>query len=252
MLLALLTDIHGNREAFDACHAEALRLGAENFVYLGDFVGYGADPAYVVDRVAEDFAKGAFGVMGNHDLAAVDARARRMYDEALRAVEFAAARLDADQRNFLAALPYTARYAGAQGLDALFVHAEASAPRRFRYVRSAEDAEISMNAVGVHVTFCGHVHRPQIYRRGKTGLAEAVAPTAGAPTPLSRDQNWLATLGAVGQPRDGDARAAFALYDPERAALSFHRVDYDVEAAAKKILRAGLPAFFAERLFSGI
>jgi diadenosine tetraphosphatase ApaH/serine/threonine PP2A family protein phosphatase len=250
MLLALLTDIHGNREAFDACRAEARRLGAENFVYLGDLVGYGADPAYVVERVAEDFAKGAVGVLGNHDLAVVEPSARRMYEEARRAVDFSERQLDAAQRNFLAALPVTATLAGGSGLEALFVHAEASAPRRFRYVQSAEDATLSMDATRAHVTFCGHVHRPKLYHRSGDAPAISFAPTA-TPTPLARSRRWLATLGSVGQPRDGDPRAAFALYDLDRAVLTFHRVDYDVDAAARKILDAGLSDYFAERLFMG-
>ena len=250
MLLALFTDIHGNREAFDACRAEARRLGAENFGYLGDLVGYGADPAYVVDRVAEDFARGAFGVIGNHDLAVVDPDARRMYDEALRAVEYAARQLDAAQQTFLAKLPLTATRAGASGLDALFVHADASAPRRFLYVQSAEEATLSMDATSAHVTFCGHVHRPRLYHRVKDAPAISFAPSE-TPTPLARSRRWLATLGSVGQPRDGDPRAAFALYDLERAILTFHRVDYDIETAARKIVGAGLSDVFAERLFAG-
>jgi diadenosine tetraphosphatase ApaH/serine/threonine PP2A family protein phosphatase len=250
MLIALLTDIHSNREAFDACRAEARRLGAEQFVYLGDLVGYGADPAYIVDRVAENFAKGAIGVMGNHDLELVEPGARRMYDEARHAVEFAAHQLDAAQVKFLAALPFTASLTGASGLQALFVHAEASAPRRFIYVISAEEATISMDSTSAHVTFCGHVHRPRLYHRGRDAPAISFAPTE-TPTPLARSRRWLATLGSVGQPRDGDPRAAFALYDLERAILTFHRVEYDVEAAARKILRAGLSDYFAERLFIG-
>jgi len=248
-MLALLTDIHGNREAFDACRAEARRLGAQTFAYLGDLVGYGAEPAYVVDRVAEDFARGGFGVTGNHDLALVEPEARRMYDEARRAIEFAAAQLDAGQQKFLADLPLTATRAGASG-PVLFVHAEAGDPRRFRYVQSAEDATLSMDATDAHVTFCGHVHRPMLYHRSGDAPAISFAPTE-TPTPLARSRRWLATLGSVGQPRDGDPRAAFALYDLERGILSFHRVEYDVEAAARKILRAGLSPFFAERLFAG-
>jgi len=250
MRLALLTDIHGNREAFDACHAEARRLGAENFVYLGDLVGYGADPAYVVDRVAEDFATGGFGVMGNHDLGVVAPGARRIYDEARRALDYAGELLDPAQKNFLAALPLTATRADASGREILFVHAEASAPGRFLYVQTAEDATRSMDATAASVTFCGHLHRPRLYHRSGAAPAIAFMPTA-TPTPLARSRRWLATLGSVGQPRDGDPRAAFALYDLDRAVLTFHRVDYDVEAAARKIVQAGLSEFFAERLFAG-
>jgi diadenosine tetraphosphatase ApaH/serine/threonine PP2A family protein phosphatase len=251
MLLALFTDIHGNREAFDVCRAEARRLGAEKFVYLGDLVGYGADPAYVVERVAEDFAKGALGVMGNHDLAVIDPNARHMYEAARRAIEYAEAQLDDAQKAFLADLPYVASLAGPPGLDALFVHAEASEPEFFDYVETPEEAATSMDATGAHVTFCGHVHRPKLfYRSGRAAVAFTPSLT---PTPmiLARSRRWLATVGSVGQPRDGDPRAAFATYDLSRAALTFHRVDYDVDAAARRIVEVGLPEFFAERLFLG-
>ncbi len=100
MLIALLTDIHANREAFDACRAEALRLGAEKFVYLGDLVGYGADPAYIVDRVAEDFARGAISLMGNHDLAAVEGPSAGMHDMARAAIEWTSDQLGARKRLF--------------------------------------------------------------------------------------------------------------------------------------------------------
>jgi len=250
-MLALLTDIHGNREAFDACRSEARRLGADTFVYLGDFVGYGADPGYVVERVAEDFDKGAIGVIGNHDLALVDPSARHMYEAARRAIEHAEAQLDDAQKAFLADLPYTASLVGATGLDALFVHAEASEPEFFDYVETAEDAAASMDATRAHVTFCGHLHQPKLYHRSGVAPAIAFTPTTATPTPLARSRRWLATLGSVGQPRDGDPRAAFALYDLDRAILTFHRVDYDIDAAARKILRAGLSERFAQRLFLG-
>jgi predicted phosphodiesterase len=134
MLIALLTDIHGNREAFDACRAEARRLGAERLIYLGDLVGYGADPAYVVDRVAEDFAQGAISLMGNHDLAAVEGPSGGMHDMARAAIEWTSDQLGVAQKAFLAAMPYTASTVSAAGAETLYVHGEASAPRRFIYV----------------------------------------------------------------------------------------------------------------------
>jgi len=247
MRLALLTDIHGNREALDACRSEARRLGADKFVYLGDFVGYGADPAYVVARIAEDFNKGAIGVIGNHDLAVIDPNARQMYDAARRAIEYADAQLDAAQKTFLADLPYVASLG-----DLLFVHAEARAPEKFDYVETAEDAADSMEATRARVTFCGHIHRPRLFYRSVVGRAVAFTPGL-APTPmvLARSRRWLATLGSVGQPRDGDPRAAFALFETDSATLTFHRVDYDIDTAARKIRDAGLSELFADRLFVG-
>jgi diadenosine tetraphosphatase ApaH/serine/threonine PP2A family protein phosphatase len=251
MLIALLTDIHGNREAFDACHAEALSLGAEKFVYLGDLVGYGADPSYIVDRVAEDFARGVLCVMGNHDLAAVQGPSGAMNGPARAAIEWTAGKLDPAQLAFLAAMPFTTTSRNEAGLETLYVHAEASAPERFIYVTSEEVAERSLNAATAQVTFCGHVHRPQLYHRVPGKPAVAFIPTADLPTPLARSRRWLAVLGSVGQPRDGNPLAAFALYDDARGHLRFIRTSYDVDKAAQKILAAGLPAVLAERLYEG-
>ena len=256
MLIALLTDIHGNREAFDACHAEALSLGAEKFVYLGDLVGYGADPSYIVDRVAEDFARGALCVMGNHDLAAVQGPSDRMNAPSRAAIEWTAGKLDTAQIAFLAAMPFTARSIkkvgrNEAGLETLYVHAEASAPERFIYVTSEEVAERSLNATTAQATFCGHVHRPRLYHRAPGKPPLAFNPAADLPTPLARSRRWLTVLGSVGQPRDGIPLAAFALYDDARGVLSFIRVRYDIDKTARKILAAGLPAVLAERLYEG-
>lgn len=251
MRIALLTDIHGNREAFDACRAEAKRLGAEKFVYLGDFVGYGADPSYIVDCVAEDFSRGAICVMGNHDLAAVRGPTTHMNSYARAAIEWTAGRLDPTQTAFLANLPFHARRVSETGTEALFVHSDASAPEDFIYITGAETAERSLNAASAHVTFCGHVHRPQLYHMAPGKPPVPFVPTAHLPTPLARSRRWLAVVGSVGQPRDGNPRAAFALYDDTRGSLNCVRVSYDIERAAQKIERAGLPEFLAERLFSG-
>jgi diadenosine tetraphosphatase ApaH/serine/threonine PP2A family protein phosphatase len=251
MRIALLTDVHGNREAFDACRAEALRLGAEKFVYLGDFVGYGGDPAYIIDRVAEDFSRGALAVMGNHDLAVVNGPTSYMRETAQRAIEWTLKQLSAPQVAFLRRLPYRAMTRGETGLETLYVHGEASAPEKFIYVTDADVAEQSLKATRAHVTFCGHVHQPQLYHMAPGKPAIPFTPTSHLTTPLSRSRQWLGVMGSVGQPRDGDARAAFAIYDDSKPMVSYYRVDYDVDAAARKIVQAGLSPFFAERLFIG-
>ncbi len=251
MLIALLTDIHANREAFDACHAEAKRLGAEKFVYLGDLVGYGADPSYVVDRVAEEVAHGAVCLMGNHDLAAVRGEQGRMHSMAREAIEWTAERLDSTQVAFLAGLPFEVTSVSEAGTQTLFVHGDASSPQDFVYITGAPTAERSLEASTAHVTFCGHVHRPQLYHMAPGKPPLPFIPTANLPTPLARSRRWLSVLGSVGQPRDGNPLAAFALYDDARGVLNSIRVAYDIEGAAGKIVQAGLPEFLATRLFNG-
>jgi diadenosine tetraphosphatase ApaH/serine/threonine PP2A family protein phosphatase len=99
--------------------------------------------------------------------------------------------------------------------------------------------------------FGGHVHQQTLYYRGAGRALMRFEPTPGVALPLPRHRLWLATIGSVGQPRDGDPRAMYAIFDTDLAQLSFHRVAYDHPAAAAAIRRAGLPEFFAERLGAG-
>jgi diadenosine tetraphosphatase ApaH/serine/threonine PP2A family protein phosphatase len=251
MLIALLTDIHANREAFDACRAEARRLGADKFVYLGDLVGYGAEPGYIVDCVAQDVAQGALCVMGNHDLAAARGGSSSMNDYARAAIEWTSTQLDGAQKSFLAGLPMTATTRAESGDETLYVHSDASAPAKFRYVTGPEEAAASLDATSARVTFCGHVHRLQLYYAAPGRNPLPFRPTAHLPTPLARSRRWLGVLSSVGQPRDGNPQAGFALYDDARCQFTSIRVAYDIEKAAQKILAVGLPDYLAERLLFG-
>jgi diadenosine tetraphosphatase ApaH/serine/threonine PP2A family protein phosphatase len=244
-LLALFADIHGNREALDACLADARRRGAEKLIFLGDLIGYGADPAYVVDLVAESLRDGALAVLGNHD-AALIAGCDDMNSVAAASIEWTRRRLDKNRQDFLAGLPLTAEYG-----DLLLVHADAAQPRRWTYVTSSVEAQRSLRATSKRVTFCGHVHRPQLYAAATFGLPNAKTPKAGLPIALAGSRKWLAVLGSVGQPRDDNPAAAYAIYDNADGRLTFLRVAYDISAAAGKIRAAGLPDFLAARLFAG-
>lgn len=243
-LLALLADVHGNREALDACLADAKARGATRFVFLGDLVGYGADPAYVVDLAMRKQSEGAILVRGNHDAAIMDG-GYEMNDDARAAIDWTRENLDKEQRTFLANLPLTAELN-----DILFVHADASAPARWIYVTNVFGAQSSMRATPKRLTFCGHVHRQQLYRTSVFGRG-AKTPEADIPIKIEGSRKWLAVLGAVGQPRDNNPAAAYALYDTAAARLIFRRIPYDIPAAARKIRAAGLPEILAKRLFSG-
>jgi diadenosine tetraphosphatase ApaH/serine/threonine PP2A family protein phosphatase len=244
-LLAIFADIHANREALDACLAEARVQGAERFVFLGDLVGYGADPGYVVDLVAQCRAEGAIVVKGNHD-AAIGEKRDTMNALAREAIDWTRGRLSRAQKDFLAALPLTAELG-----ETLFVHAEAANPGAWIYVTGPLEAERSLRASAKRVTICGHVHCPQLYRKAAQNWPVGVIPTAGQPIVLDEELKWLAVLGSVGQPRDDIPAAAYTLYDDARALITFERVAYDIEGAAQKIKDAGLPAILAARLFMG-
>lgn len=245
MLLAIFADIHGNREAFSACLAAARGRGAERMVLLGDFVGYGADPEWVVDTVMELVAGGAVAVQGNHDYA-VGTPSETMNAEAQAAIEWTRGRLGAEQRRFLAELPLTV-----EDGERLYVHSEASQPARWRYVTDVSDAARCLIATQAHVTFCGHIHKPALYSMSVTAKMTSFVPSADVAVPLLQGRRWLAVLGSVGQPRDGNPAAAFAMLDTDRREITYCRVPYDVEAAAQRIRDNGLPVWLADRLLVG-
>jgi diadenosine tetraphosphatase ApaH/serine/threonine PP2A family protein phosphatase len=247
MLIALMTDIHGNREALSACLAHAAEAGAGRYVFLGDYVGYGADPGWVVDQVAALVRGGAVALLGNHDEAALSAAdASDMNPVAREAIEWTRAQLDASQRDFLSRLPLTTE----EG-DSLYVHASADVPRQWGYVVGPEDAKKSLLATPHRLTFCGHVHVPAIYRLTETDRLASFRPRSDVAIPLLKHRRWLAVIGSVGQPRDRDPAACYGLFDDEQETLTYVRVPYDLATAAQKILDAGLPPFLAVRLEHG-
>lgn len=254
MKLALLSDLHANRQAFDACMAHARAQGAERFALLGDLVGYGAEPRYVVQQAMALAAQGALLVQGNHDAQAVrppPAAAQQATSMAALSAAWTHAQLAAEERDFLAALPLTAVQDGV-----LLVHATADAPERWRYADNAVVAQQSLDAAtqhpGVRHVFGGHVHQQSLFYRGTGRGLMRFAPMAGVAIPVAPHRQWLATVGSVGQPRDGDARAMYALLDTRAWLLRFERVAYDHEAAAAAIRATGaLPEFFAQRLERG-
>ncbi len=245
MLIALLSDIHANREALDACLADAHRRGAEKYVFLGDLVGYGADPGYVVDCVAQMRGEGALVIKGNHDSAVANGQ-ENMNRHAQLAIDWTRRQLDDKQRDFLANLPMMASLG-----ELLFVHAEASHPTQWAYISRLVDAERSMRATDMRVTISGHIHRPHLFHMAPQKPAVCFIPTTDVPILLAKSHKWHAIIGSVGQPRDEMASAAYAIYDDRSGLLTFVRTTYDIERAARKIKQAGLPAVLAARLYVG-
>jgi diadenosine tetraphosphatase ApaH/serine/threonine PP2A family protein phosphatase len=243
--LAVFADIHANRQAFSACLEAARARGAERIVCLGDIVGYGSDPEWAVETVMGLVDDGAIAVRGNHDHA-IGTPSETMNAEATAAIEWTRGRLSAPQRRFLSELPLTQ-----QEDDRLYVHSEASHPARWRYVQSTSDAARSIEATDAHVTFCGHIHRPALYSMSSAAKMTSFVPTSHVPVQLLGGRRWLAVVGSVGQPRDGDPAAAFAMLDTASREITYCRVPYDVETAADRIRANGLPNWLADRLLEG-
>lgn len=270
MRIAVISDIHANREAFTAVLADAARRGVGQIICLGDVIGYGPDPEWCVERLRALCAAGtARCVLGNHDSALF--RRETLNPVARAALDWTRPRLDAAQTGFLAGLPLTLR----EG-ELLFTHASAQAPADWGYVTSAATALPSFRVSDARVILCGHVHRPALYSYDLRGHEAAHTPPLGVSVPLIASRRWLAVLGSVGQPRDGVAQAGYAILDlpgPDLAApgeqatnemnsldpalgrggagITFHRVPYDAVTTAQKIRAAGLPEVLAVRILEG-
>jgi diadenosine tetraphosphatase ApaH/serine/threonine PP2A family protein phosphatase len=244
--IALLTDTHANLEALSACLEHARGREARQFVFLGDLVGYGADPGPVVNLVMAHVERGGVAVLGNHDLAVVRGPNEQMLPEAQTVIHWTRRQLSDGQLEFLTRLPVTAEQDGR-----LYVHANAWAPARWEYITGVFDAGRSMRATPCRLTFCGHVHEPTLYHMTADGRVSEFVPVPGTGVPLGKRRHWLAIPGAAGQPRDGNPAACYALFDDASGVMTWFRVAYDHESAARKIRAAGLPESFAARLQAG-
>jgi diadenosine tetraphosphatase ApaH/serine/threonine PP2A family protein phosphatase len=245
VLIALIADVHANRQAFEACLSQVRQLGAERIVLLGDLVGYGADPEWTVHTAMRLAQQGALAILGNHDHA-INHPSRTMTNEAQVVVEWTCGQLGAAERGFLAGLPLAIRED-----DRLYVHGDASAPSRWTYVGSPEEAYRSMAATDARLTFSGHIHKPAVYSLSVMAKMTSFRPVDGVPVPLLSRRRWHLVIGSAGQPRDGNPAACFAMLDTDKQEVKFCRAPYDVEAAARAIRDNGLPQSLADRLFVG-
>ena len=246
MIIAILSDIHANLEALKACLKHAAESGVARYAFLGDLVGYGADPQAVVDIVARHAGDGALVVKGNHD-EAVEKTPRYMNDSLRAVIHWTRTALSPEAKAFLSALPLQARDG-----ERLFVHASAALPQRWDYIDSPAAARRCIEAANATYTFAGHVHDQELYFEAGAGKATLFRPVPGSAVPVGRHRRWLAIVGSVGQPRDNNPAAAYAQFDSDRERITFRRVPYDHLAAAKKIEEAGLPLSIAYRVARGV
>jgi diadenosine tetraphosphatase ApaH/serine/threonine PP2A family protein phosphatase len=240
MRYAVLSDIHANLEALRAVLADC-RADVDAFLCLGDLVGYGADPEACVEIVAERAER---LVAGNHEHGVVGLLHLGWFNRMARAAaEWTAARLDADHRAYLAALPLAIQVG-----DATLVHASPAHPDEWDYLITAEDGFEAFAAFDTGLCFVGHSHRPACWRLGSAG--PEYRPGADEIT-LEGDHRYILNVGSVGQPRDQDPRACYAIWDQGARRVTIRRVPYDSAEARRKIIAAGLPRFLADRLAHG-
>ena len=243
MRYLVLSDVHANLEALTAV-LEASAGEWDQVLVLGDLVGYGADPNAVIDRIKLLPVAGM--VRGNHDKVACGLDSVDSFNQVARqAIEWTARVLTPDNLRWLAALPK-----GPVTIDELTSICHGAPWDEDAYVFDERDVERAQPLSGPLCLF-GHTHVPSIFRAGTA--VEALLPVRGERCRVSIEpgQRYLVNCGAVGQPRDGDARAAFGLLDSAARAVTIVRTPYDVARAQGRILAAGLPAVLAQRLAMG-
>ncbi|MEO8098846.1 MAG: metallophosphoesterase family protein [Acidobacteriota bacterium] len=244
MAYLILSDIHANLEALQAVLADAEGC-YDCILCLGDVVGYGADPNAVTDWVREEATA---VVRGNHDRAAVGSENLETFNPAARASAMWTRRaLTADNLRYLDALERgPLRIEEPLGVFNL-VHG--SPLHEDHYVVELEDALLTKDLLTTQVTFFGHTH----LQGGFLFTPRNVAALSSARTlELEPDYFYLLNPGSVGQPRDGDRRAAYAVFSMEDQTVEYRRVEYDIDKAANKILAAGMPEILGTRLYQGM
>jgi diadenosine tetraphosphatase ApaH/serine/threonine PP2A family protein phosphatase len=239
----IVSDIHSNIEAFQSVVDDATRQGGFDEIWsLGDLIGYGPDPGAVIGLLRQHEHK---AVIGNHDLASIDKLSLEAFNPYAKAANlWNGKQLTSDERDFLDKQPQVIE-------EGEFVMCHGS-PRDpvWEYVVSINAAVASFNHFDTHRCLLGHSHIPFICRPKGENSAEFQTPQLGVPLPLNTDR-MIINPGGVGQPRDGDPRASYALYDSGPETVTHYRVDYDIKTTQDKMRKYELPEFLIERLEFG-
>jgi predicted phosphodiesterase len=239
MRTAIFGDIHANLEALEAVLADAAEQGVSQYVCLGDVVGYNADPVACLEKIRE---MNCPTVKGNHDQeASEDHSLDNMNPVAAYALQWTREQLDEDHRLWLKRLRMVRQVS-----DYTIVHSTLDQPIHWNYVTNRFDAMSNFSYQFTQMCFHGHTHVPKIYVK-----SDKVREVAAESVIIEPNAKYFINAGSVGQPRDGDPRACYAIYDIESKIIVFRRVDYDIATTQRKILEAGLPEMLAERLQEG-
>lgn len=235
----ILSDIHSNREALDAVIEDASGL-YDKVLCLGDVVGYGADPNYVAEWVCRN---ATVSIRGNHDKLCVGAYDDESYNRAARlSADWTRTVLTPQSTNFLANLPRGPFRVG----DFELVHG--SPLDEDEYLIHAGDVAMARDGLDTQITFFGHTHVQGGFLLARGGIRRIMPDGV---LEVESHHLYLLNPGSVGQPRDMDPKAAYAIYTPEARTVEYRRVKYDIAGAAQKILDAGLPPVLAARLYEG-
>ncbi len=251
MKYLVISDIHGNLEAFRAVLAHAARKRRDAVLFLGDAVGYGASPNQVVERLRTMGSK-VVAVRGNHDRVVLDPEQGSVFfnAHARRAALWSAEVLTAANQRYLQGLPVGPRMVE----DGLAI-CHGSPSDEDEYLFSESEAQAAFHDLQASVAFYGHSHVPCLFElaivNGRESLVGVLLRGSRVVIDLDAARRYFINPGSVGQPRDRDPRASYAMYDSDIRRLTLYRVPYNIEAARKRILSAGLPTILADRLLHG-
>lgn len=240
---ALISDIHANIDALEAVLADIDQQGIKEILCLGDMVGYGAAPAECLRIIRKRCS--AF-VIGNHDAYTLVSLDQYQMEKRVRdGILFAQKALTKEEKTWIRSLPLTAEVG-----SITIVHSSLHNPDSFHYLTGWDDFLNHFDKQRTMVSFFGHTHRPEVALLRKEDDVGFGIP-GELELLLDRARACAINVGSVGQPRDGDPRSAYGIYDSERHSFTLRRVSYDIEKAAERILKAGLPEENAVRLFKG-
>jgi len=245
MRYLIFSDLHSNLESLQSFSQIIKTIEHDKKVFLGDLVGYGADPNACVDWVREN-ADIILG--GNHDYAVTGkTELTYMNPHAYLACLWTRRKLTPENKEFLRGLPCEI----VEG-EIHWVHSSPFEPERWHYVVSRADGKINFDHFSTRLCFLGHSHRPVVIEQ-EQGQGGAIT-DCGAPATweLLPDHRYIINVGSLGQPRDGNPKPAFVIYDSTLRTLEYRRYEYDFASAQRKILAAGLPSHLAERLSMGV
>ena len=240
MRIALISDIHANLEALETALADIDAKAIKHIVCLGDIINYGANPNECLNRVRQ---VSKIIIQGNHEAALMSDRIASTFNpNALQAILWTRRQISEEDRCIFSSLPFTHAEK-----DWTVVHGMLETPEEFEYLFDPADALRNFPLMNTPVCFYGHTHMPMLFsQKDKRSLH-----LAAGKYPLSRENRYIINVGSIGQPRDHDPRLGYMIFDAEEFSIELVRLNYDIDTAAGKIRKAGLPTFLAERLRRG-
>jgi len=241
MRWGVFSDIHSNLEAAEAVIKTCRSEGIDSYLCLGDIVGYGANPIECIQLTRE---VSRIAITGNHDSATVGLFSLEYFNDwARKAVLWTRENIDSASRNFLASLKFDYK-----NKDLVLVHGSLNQPQEFNYMIDFAEASRTFSLMDRPICFVGHTHVAGVFIQDRQ---QRIDYRSEVNLKLKEDYRYIVNVGSIGQPRDGNHRASFAIFDSKKQMVSIKRVNYDINSAQEKIIAAGLPRFLAARLSQG-